>query len=79
MTAAFSINTAPGITTWSTRPFSGLQSNTPVVGISAGRDSYQLRYVDYDGLPYLETAPSVLIEPPFNTPSEPVVRIETPE
>lgn len=57
----------------------GCNSTTPVIGISAGRDSYQLRYPDYDGLPYLERAPSVLIDPPFNTPSEPVVRIETPE
>ena len=57
----------------------GCNSTTPVVGISAGRDSYQLRYFDYDGLPYLERAPSILIDPPFNTPSEPVVRIETPE
>jgi hypothetical protein len=37
----------------------------------------QLRYPDYDGLPYLEWAPSILIDPPFNTPSEPVIRIET--
>ena len=57
----------------------GCNSTTPVIGISAGRDSYQLRYFDYDGLPYLERAPSILIDPPFNTPSEPVVRIETPE
>jgi hypothetical protein len=57
----------------------GCMTNTPVVGISAGRDSYQLRYDNYDGLPYLEKAPSVLIDPPFNNPSDPVVRIETPE
>ena len=57
----------------------GCATNTPVVGISAGRDSYQLRYENYDGLPSLERANSVLIDPPFNNPSDPVVRIETPE
>jgi hypothetical protein len=57
----------------------GCTTNTPVVGISAGRDSYQIRYDTYDGLPFLENAPSVLIDPPFNPPSDPVVRIETPE
>ena len=55
----------------------GCATSTPVVGISAGRDSYQLRYENYDGLPSLERANSVLIDPPFNNPSDPVVRIET--
>ncbi len=57
----------------------GCATNSPVVGLSAGRDSYQLRYFNYDGLPYLERAPSVLIDPPFDNPSDPVVRIESPE
>ena len=35
----------------------GCAHELPVVGISAGRDSYQLRYFNYDGLPYLERAP----------------------
>lgn len=59
--------------------FLGCNSTTPVVGLSPGRDSYQLRYDEYDTLPYLERAPSVLIDPPFNAPSDPVVRIESPE
>jgi hypothetical protein len=57
----------------------GCNTNTPVVGISAGRDSYQLRYGDYDGLPILGNFPAVMLEPPFDFPSVPVIRIESPE
>jgi hypothetical protein len=57
----------------------GCATNTPMVGISAGRDSYLLRFEDYYGIPNLDRAPSVLVDPPFHPPSDPVVRIESPE
>ncbi|HYP09643.1 MAG TPA: M36 family metallopeptidase, partial [Bryobacteraceae bacterium] len=60
-------------------PIFGCSTNTPVVGLSAGRDTYQIRYGLYDGFPNLNRAPAVLIDPPFNPSSDPEVRIETPE
>lgn len=57
----------------------GCTANAPVVGLSAGTETYTLRHPFYDGAPYLERAPSVVIDPPFNHSSDPVLQIESPE
>jgi hypothetical protein len=60
-------------------PFFGCTANTPLIGISNGRGTFVQTVAAYLGLANLEMAPPVILDPPFNSPSAPLVRIESPE
>jgi hypothetical protein len=60
-------------------PVFGCNTQTPFIGLSNGRGTLVQTVEEYSGFSNLRGATPVLVEPPFNNSSVPVVRIETPE
>ena len=60
-------------------PIFGCGTQTPFIGVSNGRGTLAQPFDDYTGVPSLDRAPTILVDPPFNPSSLPQVRIESPE
>jgi hypothetical protein len=58
--------------------FAGCFISTPTVGISPGTETYTQILGTHTGLPNLENAPMVTLDPPFHHPSIPQARLESP-
>ena len=79
MTVGFFINMDRAITTWSARPFLGAIRQHRSLAYRRDATVINFGISTMMGCRISNGLTSILIDPPFNTPSEPVVRIETPE
>jgi hypothetical protein len=59
--------------------FFGCRPQTPFIGLTNGRGTLIQEFQDYAGAPNLNRAPTVIVDPPFNYSSLPVVRLDSPE
>ena len=60
-------------------PFFGCGTNTPLIGVSNGHGTFLQSVDELFGSPNLEGFPDVILDPPYNYSSVPVVRVESPE
>jgi len=57
----------------------GCRPQTPFIGLTNGRGTLMQAFQDYAGVPNLNAAPTVIVDPPFNYSSLPVVHLDLPE